>query len=486
MKAFYLVFLSSLLVPIAAAQPPELIWKHSYGGPDYDYGYCVRQTSDGGYILAGHSWLGSPGQQYDISLIKTDSLGNPTWQRYLGGTTTDFCYSVRQTVGGGYIVAGKTGYFTNTQACLIRTDSNGYQVWQSNFGGFSSTAVEVNLIADGGYIVTGYWMVDEVGGYAFLRRLTASGSLMWSRLLDCGMGWTSGNSVQQTTDGGFMVVGGVMRDFYNAYLIKTNTTGDTLWTRSFGGPQYEEGYSGQQTSDGGYILAGYSGPYGPGLTGGDVFLVKTDSSGNSVWQRTFGGNMTDVGTSVQQTTDGGYIVAGYSNSFSPTGSGYFDVYLIKTDPLGNLEWQRTWGGNDNDYGRCVRQAADGGYVIAGYTFSYGAGNFDMFLFKTQRESALDNSEQTSFRADSCFILDSPHPNPFNASTALNYKLQAPSKVSLKVYDTAGRLVTTLVEGWRQAGKHQVTFDGSGLASGIYLAQLKAGEFTDMQKLMLLK
>ncbi|MCG2676856.1 hypothetical protein L6304_06800, partial [bacterium] len=143
---------------------------------------------------------------------------------------------------------------------------------------------------------------------------------------------------------------------------------DTLWTKTYGGKGFDEGSSVQQTSDGGYIIAGCTGSFAGRWL--DVYLVRTDANGNALWTKTYGGKDIDGGSSVQQTSDGGYIIAGYTESF---GAGGQDVYLIRTDANGNALWTKTYGGKDNDGGSSVQQTSDGGYIIAGCTGSFGAG-----------------------------------------------------------------------------------------------------------------
>jgi hypothetical protein len=183
-----------------------------------------------------------------------------------------------------------------------------------------------------------------------------------------------------------------------------------------------------------------------------------------------------------QSTDGGYVIAGYTDSY---GVGGYDVFLIKTDTSGDTLWTRTFGGSNGDFGYSVQQTSDGGYVITGLTESYGAGSSDVYMIKTTAGGSpvmpLDQPVQPL-----SFALGKPYPNPFNPSTAIRYELRAASHVSLKVYDTSGRVVATLVDGWRQAGEHRATFDGSGLAAGVYLVRLEAGGATATQKVVLLK
>src|SRR5437867_391901 len=193
-----------------------------------------------------------------------------------------------------------------------------------------------------------------------------------------GSGDDYGNAVQQTSDGGYIIAGstssfGVGGD---VYLIKTNALGDTLWTRTYGSPFDDYGYSVQQTSDGGYIITGSTGSCGPGCS--DVKLIKTNSLGDTLWTRTYGGSFADRGYSVQHASDGGYIIV---RSTPTCGSSDVDVYLIKTNALGDTLWTRTYGGSGNDYGNSVQQTSDGGYIVGGYTLSFGAGSSDVYLIK---------------------------------------------------------------------------------------------------------
>jgi len=408
-----IVLLSAIcLTSIASAQTS---WWRAYGGPGYEDGWSVQQTTDSGYIVTGNtSSFGAV--LCDVYLIKTNASGDTLWTRTYGGTGAYGGSEVRQTADGGYVVAGYSSLGAGTtdsdNVYLIKTDTSGDTLWTRTYGGTSDdVGNSVQQTADGGFIVAGYTFSFGVGtpvySNVYLIKTNGQGDTVWTRTYG-GTSNDDGRSVQQTTDGGYIVAGyttsfGAGND--DVYLIKTNAQGDTLWTRTYGGTSNDDGGSVQQTSDSGYIIAGYTTSFGTGND--DVYLIKTNASGDTVWTRTYGGSNKDVGYSVRQTTDGGYIIAGYTRSF---GAGNGDVYLIKVNGQGDTVWTRTYGGPDDDCSLSARQTADGGYIVTGYANSFGAGNSDLYLIKTDANGNVGIEEPlTRHPASPTRLLVQPNP-----------------------------------------------------------------------------
>ena len=367
----------ALLVGLAFAQP-DTLWTSTFGGSEHDWGYSVQQTTDGGYIITGNTVSFGNGNQ-DIWIIKTDSQGIEEWNQTFGGSENDRGNSVQQTTDGGYIITGYTRSFGNgsSDVWLIKTNSNGDEEWNQTFGGSEyDRGNSVQQTTDGGYIITGYTRSFGNGDSdVWLIKTDSQGNEVWNHTFGGG-GYEKGYSVQQTTDGGYIVVGG-----YNDYLwlLKIDSQGNEEWNQTFGYGSI--GYSVHQTTDGGYIITGSIHETGVGYS--KVYLIKTNSNGESEWSITFGGDDIDQqisGHSVQQTLDGGYIITGYTNLI---GNGSDDVWLIKTDAQGNEEWNQTFGGESDDIGYSVQQTTDGGYIITGETTSFGNGESDVWLIRLE-------------------------------------------------------------------------------------------------------
>jgi hypothetical protein len=374
---------------------PEVDWERTYGGEKIDWGSCVQQTADGGYIISGTYYRNAWSLWYsNLYLIKTDANGIEEWHQIQGTYDREHVAQyVQQTNDGGYIIAGYQGTGGDYDAILEKTDNEGNVIWIKIFGkpDVYDTGRSVQQTTDGGYILTGWTQSYGAGSCdAWLIKTDANGNEIWNRTFG-GANSDNGNYVQITSDGGYMIIG-TTESFGNlgsvdAWLIKTDENGYEQWNRTFGSPDYEDVLNGQQTTDGGYILVGTK-PLMDGTT--DIWVVKTNANGTIVWESTYGGTDYDTGYSIQQTTDGGFFITGDSTD---TSSGVPDVYVIKTDANGNEEWSKKIDKNQSeDRGYYGIQNADGDYIITGYTGAYLDEASDVWLIKLTEENGAANIE----------------------------------------------------------------------------------------------
>jgi hypothetical protein len=301
------------------------IFQKTFGTVNYEEVWGLDLTSDNGFILAGYT-------NFDNAyILKLDANGDTVWTKNVDVNGIDLLYSVQQTEDNGFILGGRTNGFGagGQDMFLIKTDSNGNNQWTKAIGGTADETI---------------------------------------------------NSIKQTPDGGFIIAGNTysfgagLNDFY---IVKINSSGNILWTKSIGGVGNENAYSITTTADSGYVAVGLTTSVGAGDK--DILAVKFDKNGNNVWAKTYGGVGDDRANSIQQTVDGGFVISGVTNSF---GSGNYDFYVIKIDFLGNLSWEKTFGGTADEWAYSIQQTADNGFVLAGYTTSFGQGSSDYYIIKT--------------------------------------------------------------------------------------------------------
>jgi len=385
---------------------------------------------------------------------------------------------VKEDYDGGFVIAGTKNLTTTLRnAWIIKTDSDGDTLWTTKYGGDrNADAYHISCTSDSGYIVTGRQYVPGHFSDVFLLKLDINGDADWSYTYGGG-DYEEGYSVQQTADSGYMVAGSKDMGYgnYNFYLIKTFANGITDWSRLYGGDSYDHCTSAQQTSDGGYILFGESDSY----ISNTCLAVKTDSLGDTLWTRVYHRSNGDYGWSVDLTTDGGFIFGGYSNN-----PGYRDDYwFVRTDANGDTLWMKTVGHGDDQRAYCVLQSSDGGYVLAGGSSEGGSIGGDYFVVKLNAQpTAIDDV----FPIPLIFTLAQNYPNPFNAATQISYSLPEQARVSLEIFNILGQRVVSLFDGIQPAGEHSLIWDASGQTSGIYFARLKSGGIFKSVKMLLIK
>lgn len=326
----FLAILIGLFSFSLQGQEVDTLWTRTYGGDTTDIGISVVESqSNDGYVIAGWTYSYGNGNR-DVYIVKTDTAGNVQWEKTYGGTDYDLANSIKRTEDGGYIVIGTTHSFGagSNDFYLLKLSANGDTLWTRTYGD---------------------WPLDR------------------------------GRDVEQLTNGGYILVGGSVApaatNDYDYYLIKTDSLGDTLWTKRFGGTDKDMPYDVEVSNDQGYIIAGFTESFGSGSH--DAYIVKTDSLGNQEWAKTYGSTSSDNAYSIVPTSDGGYIFTGRTDSYS---AGDFDAYIVKLDSLGIVEYQKTYGDSLNDAANDVIETTDGNYIVAGGIKSYTY-NIDVYLLK---------------------------------------------------------------------------------------------------------
>jgi len=351
----------------------------TYGGANHDVARSLIQTADGGFAVAGSSGG-------DAFLVKTDAVGTVLWNMTYGGIDSEEGRSLVQTSDGGYAIAGIARPLgLDYDVFLVKTDWAGNMQWSEIYGGTDHDyGYSVVQTSDGGYAIAGLTISFGAGlGDVYLVKTDAAGTMQWNKTYG-GTDGEAGNALVQTPDGGYAIAGqtgssGISLDFY---LVKTDAAGNEQWSETYGGTGGEFGYSMVQTTDGGYAITGETSSFGSSY---DVYLVKTDAAGTMQWDKTYGGTWDEAGYSLVQTAFGGFAIAGSTRSF---GAGNYDVYLVRTDAAGTMQRNETYGGTSDEWAYSIVPTADGGYAMAGYSYSFGAGGGDVYLVKTPVEYGL--------------------------------------------------------------------------------------------------
>ena len=506
----------------------------------FEYGYTSQITPDGGYIIGGTTGSFATHGQQDMYLIRLNGAGDTLWSRIIGTSGTDVVNDIWCTSDGGFLFTGYN-YAPTTKtnaAYIVKTDSLGDTAWTRSLllgDGYATMQSRT-----GKYLVAGYTSEKGAGGIdAYLVALDANGVTLWSREYGGkGTDWIYG--IDETSDGGF-ILGGYTTSFAfgtadtghsHIYIVRTDSNGEMLWSRVYGGDSTEDafGHSVHQTADGGFIIGGVTNSFGAG--GQDCYLTKTDAQGNIQWSKTFGGSADETGHCVRQTPDHGYIISGWTNSF---GNGVANkaqnCYLVRADSNGTLLWSRTYGGaglatgiHPGEGGYDVHPTSDGGYFIVGYANSYGAGSEDALVVKTDAagNSGCDETTPATITRDAAtktfvpqtatnsgsaminpqtfvsrgvdvgtqcssvgvfvpekniadnIVMMQNYPNPFSSSTIISYSLPESAPVTLRIYNSLGEEISTLVNGEMDAGQHNVEFRSENLQNGMYFYRLTAG------------
>lgn len=499
MKTKLLTNLLVLLLFLVKAQTaPELEWQKTYGGSSYDAAFSVQQTSDGGYIIVG-STLSNDGDipenkgAYDIFLLKTTSNGSIVWKKTFGGSSAEYGRSVKQTSDGGYIIGGQTfsndgdvsGNHGDRDFWILKLDHLGSIQWQKTLGGTNNDELRsIQPTADGGYIAVGgtFSINGNVTGNhgesdLWVVKLSSTGDLSWQKTFG-GSATDYGTSIQQNTNGDYYISGYTNSNDgdvsgnhgnFDFWVLKLNSSGILQWQKTLGGSAVDFGWAISQTTDGGCVVTGETRSNDGDVTGlhgssSDFWVVKLDSAGAMQWQKTLGGSSTDVANTIQQTNDGGYVVAGQtqsSNGDVTQNNGASDFWVVKLNAMGNLSWQKNLGGSFEEFAYSIQKTSNNGFIVAGYSVSNNGdvsgnqGGADFWVVKLSGETlATQNTPINDINI---------YPNPVKDVVYFSEKL-----LKIKICDPSGKLMMTQQQAAQKLNVNQ-------LSAGIYVIQGQTNE-----------
>jgi hypothetical protein len=464
-----LLFLSQL-----RAQAPDTIWTKTFGGLNDETPACIQITVDNGFIILGTTQSYGAGQQ-DIYLLKTDSSGNEEWSKTYGGSSWDEGSYILTTDDGGYLLMGWTLSITPGKIWLLRLNSIGDTLWTKHFGGGNwdggSYMIETS---DEGYAIVGYTYSFANGqSDLWIIKIDSFGNKLWDKIYG-GLSYDYGASIIQILDEGYFILGSARTSDTSdpeIWLIRTDSNGDSLWSKKYG---IGIGESIIETSDGNYLITASH----PMFINSKI--IKINSEGNILWSKSFKTSL-DLGNSIVRCPDDGFIIAGYTSMLI---YGQSDLAVTKINTDGDILWTKILGGLDQETGRSICKTVNSEYIILGSTNAQGTGGTDLWLLLLGKENPSD-IEYYPISTNSFSLLQNC-PNPFNPSTKIRYSITQSGLVTLKVFDVLGNEIAILVNQEMNAGSYQVNFNANNLASGVYIYQIKSGGFISSKKMILLK
>ena len=481
---------------------PNIEWQKVFGGTHHDEAYSIQQTKDGGYIVAGptssinEDVAGNHGGT-DYWVLKLTSIGTVSWKKCFGGKKNDVALTVQQTTDGGYIVGGysssndgdASGNHGGSDIWIVKLTGEGNMAWQKMLGGTKDDWFgSLRQTADGGYIVFGSTESnngDVSGNHGnadfWLIKLKDTGAISWQKTMG-GSDYDQGNVVRQTADGGYIVAGYTFSNNgdvtgnhgdSDAWVAKLNSTGNIVWQKCMGGSKEDEVTNIQQTADGGFIASVSSssanGDFSVNKGIYDSWIVKMNSTGTVEWKKNLGGSKVDIIEYLHQTTDGGYIAAGYSESedgdLTGLHIGDYDFWLIKLNSTGTITWQKCLGGPLADFAYEIQQTDDGGFVVCG-SFNFadnvipgGHGGYDFVVVKLSTSTGINNLElKANFH-----IFPNPASNQLTIKTDENL-----IESDYTVFNIMGQTVRS-----GKINSDNTLLEVGDFPSGTYLVQIKS-------------
>lgn len=444
------------------SQSPAIQWSKKFGGGMDDNCFDILKTSENNFIVIGSTRsasgdvIGFRGAQ-DVWMIKIDNLGNLIWSRCLGGIASEYGASIQQTSDGGFIFIGSTSSNTIDVSGLhvfggapfgyddiwaVKTDSTGQIEWQKCIGSDDDDlGFQIIPTSDSSYFILGqphYFGGDITTFYGltdvWVAKINSVGIVQWDRSF--GGYWNeTPNGMTILSDHSILIAAGVTSNDGNVtcsnpnngvWIIKLDSTGNEIWQKCYGGSSYDEGFDIVESNNGGFYIAASTGSSDGDVTGliglRNYWILKCDSSGTILWQKCFGGTSIDQIRSMTKCFDGGIIACGSTESLIAGNHGMKDAYIIKIDSLGNLEWEKCFGGSGDDEANSVIQLQDSSYVVAGSSNSTDGdiinyrGAQDFWVFKLSAASTAINEIKSTYSSLKGFVSEQKLTINFNSTT----------------------------------------------------------------------
>jgi hypothetical protein len=450
--SFFLISFTVLLFNLKLSA--QITFEKTFGTVLTEEAKSIRQTVDGGYIIGG------------TNLVKIDEYGVEEWSKPYPSLFANL------TSDSGYILITSS----SPDIFFTKVDAIGDTLWQTNFreGVWANEGNYIEQTEDGGFIVTGRFQ-SVTGSGMMLLKLSSTGNKVWRRAFSeaTSAGFCEGYSVQQTSDKGYILTGTSYINYYDStrnedvFIVKTDSLGNEQWRRFFGGSNDDAGYSVRQDNANNYLIAGRTNSYNTNF-GSNMYLIKLDSNGDSLWTNTYGGDYMETATGLWLTKDNGYILSGSSNTFS---NGDFDGYVVKTDNNGDTLWTNHYGGIGIDALSSVQETSDNGYVLAGMTNSMGAGGLDMYVLKTDSlGNVLNQNSIANNNGINLNVRIYPNPSRGRIVVSSNEKYS-----SIQIINVLGKTIYA-----NMSPSLETSIDLSKHEKGIYLYQIKLNKPSSMK------
>lgn len=439
------------IIALLAASMAHAGWWRTYGGSEWDVARCIQITSDGNYIISG-------AKNNNLWLIKTDTSGDIIWDKTYGRSDGARSRWLEETSDGGYIIAPRT-------PSLLKVNAQGDSVWAYDYGMYSYCVQETS---DGGYVTIGGDYGYGLDYHLIVVKTDSEGDSIWRKTYSTS-DLNTGFFVRETFDGGYIITGlnGPSSEEYESlslWLLKIDSNGSIVWSKTYGTEsdrEYNGGFYLRQTSDSGYAIVGHRDFGERGL-----WFLKTDSLGDTLWTKTYTSPIGGEGYCIQEMDDG-YIICGtttqwffYSQVAATDGT---DLWLLKTDKNGDTLWTRFYGGEESDMGFCVQQTADTGFIVVGYTQSFGAGQADIYLLKTDSLGLLGVAEKPIPESTKKWNIATS----IGGAIVLRYS-DCPGGLRVSTFDVCGRNIDAVfVTG--QSGNLTL---GEDYPAGVYFIQIR--------------